>query len=357
MTTIDIDHFLRNDDIQQLLDAAEQAGSLRGLELAELIEANELDSLEQDALMRELEQRGIEVADEPKVEERPAEEPARPPPPAAVHQETTTDALQLFLREAGRHQLLTAAQEVELAKKIERGDAQAKQHMIQANLRLVVSIAKNYRNQGLPFLDLIQEGTLGLIRAVEKFDWRRGFKFSTYATWWIRQAVARALADKARTIRMPVHIVERLQKMNRAERTLWTRLGREPSLEEVAEEANLTVQQAKEVKAAARASSSLDQPIGDDDDAVLGDFVAGDGPLPEDEVEVSLRSQALQRALDALSSRERQVLVLRYGLDDSEPKTLEEIGRRLGLTRERVRQIEVETLRRLSSLREMEFAR
>ena len=162
--------------------------------------------------------------------------------------ESTTDALQLFLREAGRHPLLTAAQEVELAKRIERGDALAKQRMIQSNLRLVVSIAKNYRNQGLPFLDLIQEGTLGLIRAVEKFDWRRGYKFSTYATWWIRQAVARALADKARTIRMPVHIVERLQKMNRAERTLWMQLGREPTLEEIAEEANLPIQQAREVR-------------------------------------------------------------------------------------------------------------
>ena len=354
MTTIDIDHFLRNDDIQQLLDAAEQAGSLRALELAEVIEAHELDSLEQEALMRELEQRGIEVADEPKVEERPAEEPAPPPPPAAVHQETTTDALQLFLREAGRHQLLTAAQEVELAKKIERGDAQAKQHMIQANLRLVVSIAKNYRNQGLPFLDLIQEGTLGLIRAVEKFDWRRGFKFSTYATWWIRQAVARALADKARTIRMPVHIVERLQKMNRAERTLWTQLGREPTLEEIADEASLPLQQALEVRAAARASTSLDQPVGETDDAVFGDFVAGDGPLPEEEVEVSLRSQALKEALGALTERERQVVVLRYGLADAEPKTLEEIGRRLGLTRERVRQIELDSLKRLASLREME---
>jgi RNA polymerase primary sigma factor len=346
MTTIDIEHLLRIDDLQQLLEVSEQTGSLRATELNELLETHELDALEQDALYRELDRRGIEIVEDPVVEE--------PPPQPAAQQETTTDALQLFLREAGRHQLLTAAQEVELAKKIERGDMEAKQRMIQANLRLVVSIAKNYRNQGLPFLDLIQEGTLGLIRAVEKFDWRRGFKFSTYATWWIRQAVARALADKARTIRMPVHIVERLQKMNRAERTLWTQLGREPTLEEIAEEASLPIQQALEVRAAARASTSLDQPIGETDDAVFGDFVAGDGPLPEEEVEVSLRSQALKEALEALSDRERQVVVLRYGLADSEPKTLEEIGRRLGLTRERVRQIELDSLKRLASLREME---
>jgi len=330
-----------------MLEAAEQAGSLRSSEIVEVVEAHGLDSLEQDALFRELEQRGIEVADDAKLEEAAAA-------PIAAPQETTTDALQLFLREAGRHHLLTAAQEVELAKKIERGDMRAKQQMIQSNLRLVVSIAKNYRNQGLPFLDLIQEGTLGLIRAVEKFDWRRGFKFSTYATWWIRQAVARALADKARTIRMPVHIVERLQKMNRAERTLWTQLGREPTLAEIAEEASLPLQQALEVRAAARASTSLDQPVGEAEDAVFGDFVAGEGPLPEEEVEVSLRSQALKAALDALSDRERQVVILRYGLADSEPKTLEEIGRRLGLTRERVRQIEIDSLKRLASLREME---
>ncbi len=348
MTTVDIEHLLRNDDLLLLLDAAELAGSLKATELADVVETHELDALEQDALYRELDRRGIEIVEEPK-----EEEPAPAPVPVAA-QETTTDALQLFLREAGRHALLTAAQEVELAKKIEKGDMRAKQLMIQSNLRLVVSIAKNYRNQGLPFLDLIQEGTLGLIRAVEKFDWRRGFKFSTYATWWIRQAVARALADKARTIRMPVHIVERLQKMNRAERTLWTQLGREPTLDEIAEEASLPLQQAIEVRAAARASTSLDQPVGETDDAVFGDFVAGDGPLPEEQVELSLRSQALKEALEALSERERQVVVLRYGLTDAEPKTLEEIGRRLGLTRERVRQIELDSLKRLATLRELE---
>ena len=347
MTTIDIGHLLHHEEIRQLLDGAEQAGSLRQSEVAEIVEAHGLDQLEQDALFRELEQRGIEILEELKLGE-----PS--PAPVPVPQETTTDALQLFLREAGRHQLLTAPQEVELAKKIESGDLRAKQQMIQSNLRLVVSIAKNYRNQGLPFLDLIQEGTLGLIRAVEKFDWRRGFKFSTYATWWIRQAVARALADKARTIRMPVHIVERLQKMNRAERTLWTQLGREPTLEEIAEEASLPLQQARDVRAAARASTSLDQPVGETEDAVLGDFVAGEGPLPEEEVETSLRSQALRAALEALSERERQVVILRYGLTDAEPKTLDEIGRRLGLTRERVRQIEMDSLKRLASLRELE---
>jgi RNA polymerase primary sigma factor len=346
MTTVEIDNVLATPELLELVESAEERGSLRYGDLSEVIETLRLDALETDAVYRVLEQRGIEILEQ--------EPQAAPPPPQPPVQETTTDALQLFLRDAGRHPLLTAAQEVELAKRIERGDRDAKQTMIQSNLRLVVSIAKNYRNQGLPFLDLIQEGTLGLIRAVEKFDWRRGYKFSTYATWWIRQAVARALADKARTIRMPVHIVERMQKLNRAERTLWTQLGREPTLEEIAEEANLPIAQAHEVRAAARASTSLDQPVGDTDDAVFGDFVAGDGPLPDEQVEVSLRCQALAEALAALSDREQRVLILRYGLDDAEPKTLEEIGRRLGLTRERVRQIETEALKRLARLREME---
>ena len=354
MTTVEFESILASEELMTLLEASESSGQLRQAELVEVLEPLELDPLETEAVYQELDRRGIELLVEPEREPEPEKAPA-PPPPAAQPLETTTDALQLFLREAGRHQLLTAAQEVELAKRIERGDPQAKQRMIQSNLRLVVSIAKNYRNQGLPFLDLIQEGTLGLIRAVEKFDWRRGYKFSTYATWWIRQAVARALADKARTIRMPVHIVERMQKMNRAERTLWMELGREPTLEEIANEASLPIEQAREVKAAARASASLDQPVGDQEDAVFGDFVAGDDPLPEERVEGALRSQALAVALQALGERERQVLILRYGLVDEEPKTLEEIGRRLGLTRERVRQIELDSLRRLANLREMQM--
>jgi RNA polymerase primary sigma factor len=265
---------------------------------------------------------------------------------------TTTDALQLFLRDAGRHPLLTRAQEVALTKRIERGDLEARRTMIESNLRLVVSIAKRYRHQGLPFLDLIQEGTLGLIRAVEKFDWRQGFKFSTYATWWISQAVARGLGDTVRTIRMPTHVVERMQKLNRAERMLSMELGREPTLEESAERAGLPLGQALEVEAAARVSISLDQPLAEQDHA-FGDLVSGEGPLPEESVADTLRNEALVRALAILGERERTVIVLRYGLYESEPKTLDEIGRRFGVSRERVRQLETEALERLARVHEI----
>jgi RNA polymerase primary sigma factor len=339
-----------HEDLQQLLERAEAAGFLEATDLHETVEVLDLDLPEIEQLQRELEERGVEIVERQK---EPVREPAAPIPGTETL-ETTTDALQLFLREIGRHPLLTAADEVELSKRIERGDLEAKKRMIECNLRLVVSIAKNYRNQGLPFLDLIQEGMFGLIRAVEKFEWQRGLKFSTYATWWIRQAVARAIADKARTIRVPVHVVERMQKMHRAERHLWTQLAREPSLEEIADEAGLPLQQAVEVRGAARASTSLDQPIGEQEDAVFGDLVAGDEPLPDEVTERRLQKEALDRALESLPERDRRVLELRYGLRGEEPHTLEHIGRRLGITRERVRQIEIESLSRLASLREIE---
>jgi RNA polymerase primary sigma factor len=341
---VKIETILQFEEMQALLELAQVSGAVDTPELNAVVEALELDPVETEALLCELEQRGIELV----------ERLEKPPQPAGRNStEVTTDALELFLRAAGRRPLLNAAQEVELAKRIERGDREAKQLMIESNLRLVVSIAKRYRNRGLPFLDLIQEGSLGLIRAVEKFDWRRGYKFSTYATWWIRQAVARGLADKARTIRMPVHIAERRHKLNRAERSLLTQLGREPTLEEIAEQAHLPLGQAQDVREAPRVSASLDQPVGEQGDTVFADFVASEGPPPEEEVEVSLRRQALIEVLSILEEREREVLILRYGLGDGEPKTLEEIGRGLAVTRERVRQIESAALERMASFREM----
>jgi RNA polymerase primary sigma factor len=345
--TVKIETILQFEEVQGLLERVQGSGAVDTAELNAVVEALELDSVETNALLSELEQRGIELVERLELKEKP------PQPAGRTSTETTTEALQLFLREAGRRPLLNAAQEVELSKRIERGDTEAKRQMIESNLRLVVSIAKRYRNQGLPFLDLIQEGSLGLIRAAEKFDWRRGYKFSTYATWWIKQAVARGLADKARTIRMPVHIAERRHKLNRAERSLLTQLGREPTLEEIAEQAHLPLGQAQDVRRAPRVSASLDQPVGEQGDTVFADFVASEGPLPEEEVEVSLRSQALIGVLSILEDREREVLVLRYGLGDSEPKTLEEIGHGLAVTRERVRQIESAALERMASFQEM----
>ncbi len=266
----------------------------------------------------------------------------------------TTDALQLFLNEAARWPLLTAAEEVELAKRIERGDKEAKDRMINSNLRLVVSIAKKYQGHGLSLLDLIQEGIIGLIRAVEKFDWRKGFKFSTYATWWIRQAVQRGVANKSRTIRIPVHIAERETKIARAERELTAELGRAPTDSEVSQRSKISPKHVNEVRAAARAVTSLDRPVGDDGDASLGDLFAGEDASPEEEVTVSFEHEVLHKALADLPEREQRVLKLRYGLDgDRDPMSLESIGRELGITRERVRQLESAGLERLAMRREI----
>jgi RNA polymerase primary sigma factor len=266
----------------------------------------------------------------------------------------TTDALQIFLNEIRRYPLLTASEEVELAKRVERGDMRAKERMINSNLRLVVSLAKKYQGHDLPLLDLIQEGILGLIRAVEKFDWRKGYKFSTYATFWIRQAIQRGVANKARTIRIPVHIGQRERKIARAERELATRLGRPATDDELATATELPLEQIEEVREAARTITSLDRPVGEDGESSLGDLLPSDAPEPEDEVNVSLRKQTLRRALDQLPDRERDVVKLRYGINGDDPTPLRETGRRLGISPERVRQIESRALEHLARTRELE---
>ena len=267
--------------------------------------------------------------------------------------EFSTDSMQLFLRDIGRVELLTAAREVELAKRIERGDHRAKQEMVEANLRLVVSIAKRYRNQGLPFLDLIQEGTIGLVRAAEKFDWRKGYKFSTYATWWIRQAVARALADKARTIRMPVHVVEKLNKIVRSERKLRAERGREPTNIEIANDLDMSVEEVESIRRTSQAPVSLEKPVGDDDESEFGHFIEDESaPLPDEAADTAFRTEALTKCLAFLSARERRVLELRYGLNGERPRTLDEVGRAFNVTRERIRQIENQGLKKLRALAE-----
>jgi RNA polymerase primary sigma factor len=272
--------------------------------------------------------------------------------------EPSLDSLRLYLRSIGRVDLLTAEQEVTLAKRIERGDMQAKRHMVEANLRLVVSIAKGYLGRGLSFLDLIQEGSLGLIRAVEKFDYRRGYKFSTYATWWIRQAVTRAIADKARTIRIPVHMVEKLNRVTHVERQLVQRLGREPEPAEIAAELKVEVKEVRDILRVAQMPVSLEKPIGDEEESELGDLVSDDAAEePFEAATEHLEREDIQRALDALPQRERQVIELRYGLRGHEPLTLEEVGRAFGVTRERIRQIENNTLRKLKQLPEAQRLR
>jgi RNA polymerase primary sigma factor len=337
------------DPIAILVEHGVVHGCVSASELAELVARLELDDDDTESLLERLDAAGIEITDDCS---RAIEDDV-----TYTNQQVaaaTTDSVQLFLNEAGRYPLLTAAQEVELAKRVEAGDKDAKDLLVNSNLRLVVSIAKRYQGHGLTLLDLIQEGIIGLIRAAEKFDWRKGFKFSTYATWWIRQAVQRGVANKARIIRIPVHIVEREQRITRAERALVAKLERAPTDAEVAESAKLPVKQVREVRAAARAVASLDKPIGDDDSASFGDLFASEERTPDEQVEVELTERALHEAIADLPPREQEILNLRYGLSGAaEPKSLEEIGRILGITRERVRQLEKEALRRLAERREI----
>jgi RNA polymerase primary sigma factor len=329
---------------RHLIESAEERGYVEPAELEALALELDLGDEELAEVTHELETIGLEIG-------APAEEVVEVTTPDPVT--GAGDSLQLFLADVGRHKLLTAAEEVTLAKMIEKGDLLAKRRMIESNLRLVVSIAKGYRGLGVPFLDLIQEGTLGLNRAVEKFDWRRGFKFSTYATWWIRQSVQRAVANNARTIRVPVHVVERQQKLGRAARRLEVELGRDATREELAEATGLPVQHVDEALSAAQASVSLNQSVGSDDEGELGDLFADrDAADPFDEAEESLRKQGVRKALDALPERERRILELRFGFE-GDPWTLEAIGAELGLTRERVRQLEGQALQRLAALRDL----
>ncbi len=353
------------DEVKDLIARGAQIGVLTYLEITSATVELSLDDTDVEALHGLLERYEIELIDDKDVAaplslgiERPDRPTGRK---AAAHlkPDMTTDALQIFFRDIGKVRLLTAQEEVALAKQIERGSLAAKQQMVEANLRLVVSIAKKYRNQGLPFLDLIQEGTFGLVRAAEKFDYRRGFKFSTYATWWIRQAVARGLADKARTIRIPVHIVEKLNKITRAERSLVSVLGREPTAEEIAAVvADVGPEEVQALKRSARTPISLEKPVGDEDGSEFGQFIADEDSQSPYELAVDVvTKEALDAALGNLSYRERRVLELRFGLGGEHPRTLDEVGRTFNVTRERIRQIENRSLTKLKHLPESQQLR
>ncbi|MEA2426659.1 MAG: polymerase primary sigma factor [Thermoleophilaceae bacterium] len=362
--------FSEVEELRSLLSDARERGFVTFDEMAATLEEVEVTKEQIQDLHGYLVENGIEVvgADghptarvaEPKVEdpESPKDPAAPKKPEIDLTVEPSLDSLRLYLREIGKVPLLTADQEVSLAKRIERGDMRAKQQMIEANLRLVVSIAKGYLGRGLTFLDLIQEGSLGLIRAVEKFDYRRGYKFSTYATWWIRQAVTRAIADKARTIRIPVHMVEKLNKVMHVERQLVQQLGREPTPDEIATELECTTREVKDIQRMAQMPVSLEKPIGEEEDSELGDFVEDEtAESPFDLALENLRKENVRKALDVLPDREREVIEMRFGLKGSEARTLEEVGRAFGVTRERIRQIENNTLKKLEMLPEAQRLR
>jgi RNA polymerase primary sigma factor len=353
-----------SEELRSLIAQGRERGYLTFEQIALTLEEVEVTKEQVSGLHAHLIEHGVDVIAEDGVsaykEQRDGErsngQPKKPELDLTV--EPSLDSLRLYLRSIGQVDLLTATQEVALAKRIERGDMLAKRQMVEANLRLVVSIAKGYLGRGLSFLDLIQEGSLGLIRAVEKFDYRRGYKFSTYATWWIRQAVTRSIADKARTIRIPVHMVEKLNRVAHVERQLVQRLGREPEPDEIAEELRWSVAEVRDILRVAQLPVSLEKPVGDEDDSELGDFVADDAVLePFEEASEHLQKEGVRKALDALPERERQVIELRYGLSGLDPLTLEEVGNTFGVTRERIRQIENNTLKKLKRLPEAQMLR
>jgi RNA polymerase primary sigma factor len=354
---------LEHEELRALVADGRERGFLTFEEIASCLEEVEITKEQVRDLHVYLVDSGIEIVSAdgrpPQLGAPTAMEPATPKKPEIdLTVEPSLDSLRLYLRSIGRVDLLTADQEVMLAKRIERGDMYAKQQMIEANLRLVVSIAKGYLGRGLSFLDLIQEGSLGLIRAVEKFDYRRGYKFSTYATWWIRQAVTRAIADKARTIRIPVHMVEKLNKVVHVERQLVQEFGREPTPEEIALELQWTAREVKDILRISQLPVSLEKPIGEEEDSELGDFVEDEtAESPFELASENLRRENVRRALDALPQREREVIEMRYGLKGHQARTLEEVGRAFGVTRERIRQIENNTLKKLEGLPEAQRLR
>ncbi len=355
--------FQDTEELRTLISQGRERGYLTFEEIAGTLEEVEVTKEQVQDLHTYLIEHGVDViAEDGLTAYKEAKEGNQPgqskKPELDLTVEPSLDSLRLYLRSIGRVDLLTAPEEIELAKRIERGDIAAKRHMVEANLRLVVSIAKGYLGRGLSFLDLIQEGSLGLIRAVEKFDYRRGYKFSTYATWWIRQAVTRAIADKARTIRIPVHMVEKLNRVTHVERQLVQRMGREPEPAEIAEELKITIREVRDILRVAQMPISLEKPVGDEEESELGDFVADDRTEePFDTATERLQREDIQKALDALPERERQVIELRYGLRGHEPLTLEEVGRAFGVTRERIRQIENNTLKKLKQLPEAQRLR
>jgi RNA polymerase primary sigma factor len=363
----DEQQFAEPEELRGLIALGRERGYLTFEQIANTLEEVEVTKEQISALHAHLTEQGVEVLAEEGVDAYKEQRDEEANGSAAATKkssdldltvEPSLDSLRLYLRSIGQVDLLTAAQEVELAKRIERGDMIAKRQMVEANLRLVVSIAKGYLGRGLSFLDLIQEGSLGLIRAVEKFDYRRGYKFSTYATWWIRQAVTRAIADKARTIRIPVHMVEKLNRVTHVERQLVQLLGREPEPYEIAAELRWPLDEVRDILRVSQLPVSLEKPVGDEDESQLGDFVADEEVAqPFEEASEHLQREGVRRALDALPERERQVIELRYGLSGLEPLTLEEVGRTFGVTRERIRQIETNTLKKLRALPEAQMLR